>query len=94
MPPLSYASSITCRIVTINTTNTDPDHRHLVGDLEVLLDGLLEHPGGEVRRDAADVDILGEGGAAGEVGLGQELHQRLVTVQCSVVLEKVPSEGS
>ena len=52
---------------------------HLVGDLQVLLNGLLEHPGGEVRRDAADVDILGEGGAAGEVGLGQELHQRLVS---------------
>ena len=57
---------------------------HLVGDLQVLLHGLLEHPGGEVRRDAADVDILGEGGAAGEVGLGQELHQRLLTASVSV----------
>ena len=67
---------------------------HLVGDLQVLLHGLLEHPGGEVRRDAADVDILGEGGAAGEVGLGQELHQRLLTVAVLVSVSRADLPSS
>ena len=50
---------------------------HLVGDHQVLLDGLDEDLGSQVTRDLSDVNILGEGCSPGQILIIDQLHQSL-----------------
>ena len=45
--------------------------------LQSLLQCLLDDPHRQVATDGPDVDVAGEGGAAAEVALRDELDQRL-----------------